>query len=164
MKYFSKKVKNEHGVFDSNAEYGRFLYLKYLEDNGEISDLQRQVRFEIIPKLVKEVEVKLKTKTKIVEKVEEQAANYTADFTYMDSCGKYIVEECKGSYLKNLADYVLRKKLIKQLIHKHNLEKGFEDWVFYEYIPSTTRKRKEKNATNKTTKVTKTTKTTKRKG
>ena len=66
MKYFSKKIKNEYGVFDSKAEYERFLYLKHQEDIGVITDLKRQVEFEIIPKLVKKVEVQLKTKTKIV--------------------------------------------------------------------------------------------------
>lgn len=137
MKYFSKKVKNEYGVFDSEAEYGRFLFLQYLERNGEIKDLKRQVKFEIIPKLVKQVEVRLKTKTKVVERVEEMAAHYTSDFTYIEKGGKYIIEECKGQYLKKLADYILRKKLIKQLIYKHNEDMGFEDWEFREYIPAT---------------------------
>ena len=82
MKYFSKKIKNEHGEFDSKAEYERFLYLKDQEDRGIISDLQRQVKFEIIPKLVKQVKIQLKTKTKIVERTEELAAHYTADFVY----------------------------------------------------------------------------------
>ena len=55
MKYFSKKVRNQYGEFDSETEFNRYLYLKHLEDVGEIRDLQRQVRFEIIPKLVKDV-------------------------------------------------------------------------------------------------------------
>ena len=93
MKYFSKKIRNEYGEFDSNAEFERFLYLKHQEDIGVISDLQRQVKFEIIPKLVKKVEVVLKTKTKEVEKIEEKAAHYTADFCYIDYNGQYIIEE-----------------------------------------------------------------------
>ena len=43
MKYFSKKVKNEYGVFDSQSEYSRFLFLKCLERNGKIKDLKQQV-------------------------------------------------------------------------------------------------------------------------
>ena len=144
MKYFSKKVRNEYGVFDSEAEYGRFLFLQYLERNGEIKDLKRQVKFEIIPKLVKQVEVKLKTKTKVVERVEEMAAHYTADFTYIEKGGKYIIEECKGQYLKNLLIISYAKKLIKQLIHKHNEDMGFEDWEFREYIPATKKDIKKK--------------------
>lgn len=142
QKYFSKKVKNEYGVFDSETEYGRFLYLKYLEDIGEISDLKQQVEFEIIPKLIRVDEIQLKTKTKLVERVEERAAHYTCDFTYIEKGGQFIIEEVKTKGTMLARDYPLRKKLIKQLIHKHNEELGFNDWVFREYVPVTTRKRK----------------------
>lgn len=136
MKYFSKKVRNEYGEFDSKAEYERFLVLKHQEDIGVISDLQRQVKFEIIPKLIRKEKIQLKTKTKEVDRVEEMAAHYTADFCYFNEEGKYVILEIKGKYLGKLADYVLRRKLIKQLIYKHNLEVGFEDWIFEEYIPT----------------------------
>lgn len=142
MKYFSKKIRNEHGEFDSKTEFNRYLYLKHLEDVGEIRDLQRQVRFEIIPKLIKKVEVQLKTKTKIVERVEERPAHYTADFCYYNSEGQYIILEIKGKYLGKLADYVLRRKLIKQIVYKHNQSVGYEDWIFEEFIPTKTKKRK----------------------
>jgi len=140
MKYFSKKIKNEYGVFDSKAEYERFLYLKHQEDIGVITDLKRQVEFEIIPKLVKKVEVQLKTKTKIVERVEERPAHYTADFCYYNYQGQYVILEIKGKYLGKLADYVLRRKLIKQIVYKHNQSVGYEDWIFEEYIPTKTKK------------------------
>ena len=142
MKYFSKKIKNEYGVFDSKAEYERFLYLKHQEDIGVITDLKRQVEFEIIPKLVKKVEVQLKTKTKIVERVEERPANYTADFCYYNSEGQYVILEIKGKYLGKLADYVLRRKLIKQIVYKHNQSVGYEDWIFEEFIPTKTKRKK----------------------
>lgn len=143
MKYFSKKIKNEHGEFDSKAEYERFLYLKDQEDRGVISDLQRQVKFEIIPKLVKQVKIQLKTKTKIVERTEELAAHYTADFVYYNKDGQCVISECKGGgTLQKLADYVLRRKLIKQLIHRHNELIGHEDWVFEEFVTSKKKKNK----------------------
>lgn len=142
MKYFSKKIKNEYGVFDSKAEYERFLYLKHQEDIGVITDLKRQVEFEIIPKLVKKVEVQLKTKTKIVERVEERPAHYTADFCYYNSEGQYVILEIKGKYLGKLADYVLRRKLIKQIVYKHNQSVGYEDWIFEEFIPTKTKRKK----------------------
>lgn len=142
MKYFSKKIRNEHGEFDSKAEFERYLHLKHLEDIGVISNLKRQVKFEIIPKLVKQVEVQLKTKTKIVERTEEMAAHYTADFCYLDHDGKYIIEEQKGNYLKNLADYILRRKLIKRMIFLHNEEVGFVDWEFKEVISKTNNRKK----------------------
>ena len=137
MKYFSKKVRNEYGVFDSETEYGRFLYLKHLEDIGEIHELKQQVEFEIIPKLMKTVPVILKTKVKYVERVEERAAHYTCDFTYIEKGGKLVIEEVKTKGTMLARDYPLRKKLIKQLIHKHNEDMGFEDWEFREYIPAT---------------------------
>ena len=134
MKYFSKKIRNEHGEFDSKAEYERYLHLKHLEDIGVISYLKRQVKFEIIPKLIRKETIQLKTKTKEIDRVEENAAHYTADFCYLDHDGKYIIEEQKGNYLKNLADYILRRKLIKRMIFLHNEEVGFVDWEFKEVV------------------------------
>ena len=143
MKYFSKKVKNEHGNFDSKDEFDRYLYLKHMEDTGVISYLKRQVRFEIIPKLIRKEKVQLKTKVKEVDRVEEIAAHYTADFCYIDNEGKYIIEELKSDYTKNLADYILRRKLIKRMIFLHNEEVGFVDWEFKEVV-SDGKKRKSK--------------------
>lgn len=144
MKYFSKKVKNEHGVFDSETEYGRFLYLKHLQDIGVIRDLKQQVKFEIIPKLMKTVPVVLKTKVKFEERVDERAAHYTCDFTYIEKGGKLIIEEVKTKGTMLARDYPLRKKLIKQLIFKHNQEEGFDDWEFREFVPVTTRTKRNK--------------------
>lgn len=143
MKYFSKKVRNEHGNFDSKDEFDRYLYLKHMEDTGVISYLKRQVRFEIIPKLIRKEKVQLKTKVKEVDRVEEIAAHYTADFCYVDNEGKYIIEELKSNYTKNLADYILRRKLIKRMIFLHNEEVGFVDWEFKEVV-SDGKKRKSK--------------------
>lgn len=143
MKYFSKKIRNEHGEFDSKAEFERYLYLKHQEDIGAISYLKRQVRFEIIPKLIRKEKVQLKTKVKEVDRVEENAAHYTADFCYIDHNGVYVIEELKGSYTKNLADYILRRKLIKRMVFLHNEELGFVDWEFKEVV-SDGKKRKSK--------------------
>lgn len=142
MKYFSKKVRNQYGTFDSETEFNRYLYLKHLEDIGEIYELKQQVEFEIIPKLVVKVQVQLKTKTKEVERVEERAAHYTCDFTYIEKGGKLVVEEVKTKGTMLARDYPLRRKLIKQLIFRHNEELGFEDWIFREFVPPTKRKKK----------------------
>lgn len=155
MKYFSKKVRNEHGVFDSETEYGRFLYLKHLEDIGEIYELKQQVEFEIIPKLIRIDEIRLKTKTKLVERVEERAAHYTCDFAYIERGGKFIIEEVKTKGTMLARDYPLRKKLIKQLIKKHNDEMGFTDWEFREFVPPTKPKRKKNDTALRTKKSSK---------
>lgn len=145
MKYFAKKVKTPHGVFDSQTEYEQYLRLKYQEDIGVISDLKQQVRFEIIPKLIKKVAVQLKTKTKYVDKVEEKAAHYTCDFTYINQNGQMVILEIKSKATAMARDYSLRKKLIKQLIQKHNQEVGFEDWVFEEIVDNGKKARKSKS-------------------
>ena len=48
-KYHSRKVQIENIVFDSQKEAQRYCELKLLEKKGEISQLQRQVPFELIP-------------------------------------------------------------------------------------------------------------------
>lgn len=142
MKYFSKKIRNEHGEFDSKAEYERYLHLKQQETEGLISCLKQQVRFEIIPMTPKKVEKKLKTKTKEIEMVDERAKYYTADFTYLNSDGQYVISEVKSVGTQLARDYPLRRALIKRIIFLHNEEVGFQDWVFEEYVISNKRKRK----------------------
>lgn len=95
-KYHNKKVIADGIKFDSQKEYNRFLELNMLQKSGVISDLQRQVRFEIIPK----------TAT-------ERAAFYVADFVYVQADGKKICEDVKSSMTKKLHDYILKRKLMK---------------------------------------------------
>lgn len=131
MKYFSRKIKTPDGEFDSRQEYEAFLLLRQQEMDGLITGLERQVRFEIIPKLMKTVKVQLKTKVKYVVRVDEQAAHYTADFCYRKD-GKYVIHEVKSKGSAMARDYPLRKKLIKKLVSEHNIEAGSEQWVFIE--------------------------------
>lgn len=90
-KFNAKSVETPDGKFDSRMEYRRWRQLKLLEKAGKISNLQRQVKFQIIPK-----------------QPGERAACYVADFTYTES-GAYIVEDCKG---KRTPEYVLKRKLM----------------------------------------------------
>lgn len=131
QKYFAHKIRNQFGEFDSKQEYETFLYLKHQQDIGAINGLERQKEFEIIPKLTKLVKVQLKTKVKYVERIDERAAHYTPDFCYWKD-GKYIIHEVKSKGTMLARDYSLRKKLIKQVIDRHNKEIGFEEWVFVE--------------------------------
>lgn len=133
-KYFAHSINTKYGKFDSKTEYNRFLCLKNMENKGIISDLKTQVRFEIIPKLIRKQIVHLKTKDKVIDKVEEMAAHYTCDFTYIDHEGKFIVEEIKSKGTKLARDYPLRRKLIKSLLHKMNEELGKEYYEFNEIV------------------------------
>lgn len=91
-KYGAKKVTAPDGQkFDSQKEYHRYCVLKLLQRAGKISDLQRQVKFELIPK-----------------QDGESAVSYVADFTYYQN-GEFIVEDVKG-YKTDV--YRLKKKLL----------------------------------------------------
>ena len=79
-KYGAEKVKIPNGeTFDSQKEYQRYAVLRLLEKAGKISELKRQVTFELIPK-----------------QDSERACNYVADFVYFDANGNTVVEDCKG--------------------------------------------------------------------
>ena len=48
-KYGAKKIEADGLTFDSKKEYARWCELKLLEKAKEISGLQRQVAYELIP-------------------------------------------------------------------------------------------------------------------
>lgn len=116
-KYFAHKVTTAFGTFDSRLEMRRYLYLKDLESKGKISNLRKQVTYEIIPRQTYIEEVQLKTKTKKVEKVLEKAAEYTADFVYDLPDGTEVVEDVKSKATREARDYPLRRKLMR--LHGH---------------------------------------------
>lgn len=133
MKYFSKKVKMYGMTFDSKTEASHYMKLKSRLDNGEIKNLQLQVEFEIIPKLVVDELKVLKTKTKLVPKVLERAAHYTADFVYEEN-GKIIIGEVKSRGTMLARDYPLRRKLIRKKIVEMNNSLGVERYEFREIV------------------------------
>lgn len=49
-KYNAKKVEYNGLTFDSKLELTIWQYLEQLAKNGEISNLDRQVKFEVLPK------------------------------------------------------------------------------------------------------------------
>ena len=117
-----KKVENEYGVFDSKSEYERYLLLLDMERNGLITDLKRQVTYELLPQQTKVVRKALKTKVKEVVKVAEQDMKYTCDFTYYDKDGEFIAEEFKGSRYCIDDSIRIKKKL---LYYVHGIELKF---------------------------------------
>lgn len=95
-KYGSRKVTRDGMTFDSQKEYKRFCELRLLEKAGKITDLQWQVKFELIPS------------QRIGGKVVERACAYVADFVYMEN-GKKVVEDTKGF---KTTDYIIKRKLM----------------------------------------------------
>lgn len=95
-KYHSRKVTRDGMTFDSVKEYRRFCELRLLERSGAITDLQRQVKFELIPS------------QRIGGKVVERACGYIADFVYIEN-GKKVVEDTKGF---RTPEYIIKRKLL----------------------------------------------------
>ena len=112
-KYHSIKTKTFDGIeFDSRKEARRWTELKLLERAGEIKDLQRQVKYILIPAQYETIEryskkgERLKDGTKLIER----ECSYVADFVYTDlRTGKKVVEDTKGVKTK---DYIIKRKLM----------------------------------------------------
>lgn len=100
-KYHARKVEYDGIVFDSAKEANRYAELSMMEKAGEIHDLQRQVRYELIPA----------QRDPETGKVLERACSYLADFVYTDNAGKQIVEDAKGI---RTDVYKIKRKLMLQ--------------------------------------------------
>lgn len=103
MKYGNRKISVNGFVFDSKREAKRFSELLLLLKAGEISNLQRQVKFELVPS------------QKVNGKVIERPVHYIADFVYQEG-DKTIVEDTKGFKTK---DYIIKRKL---MLYKHGIQ------------------------------------------
>ena len=92
MKYNNTKIRVDGRLFDSKAEAARWQELQLLERAGEITELERQVEYELVPK-----------------QKGERAVKYIADFRYIDHDGKTVVEDTKGV---KTPVYILKRKLM----------------------------------------------------
>ena len=80
-----------------------------LQKAGEIKDLERQVKFELIP-TQREPDTIGKRGGIHKGKVIENGVSYVADFVYTDCrSGKTVVEDSKGMRTK---DYIIKRKLM----------------------------------------------------
>ena len=112
-KFGARKIKTPDGqVFDSIKEHRRYCELRILERAGKISDLERQVVFELIPAQKEEsTEVYKAGPQKGLPKpgaLIERPVTYVADFTYREN-GKSVVEDTKGYRTEA---YKIKKKLM----------------------------------------------------
>lgn len=108
--YGTKKAEYEGIIFDSQPEVEAYRILREAEKRGLISDLKLKEVFTLIPRQTEAVEVKLKTKTKVVEKFCEHPLTYEADFTYFQD-GKRIIIDIKGGWVTE--DYRIKKKVAR---------------------------------------------------
>lgn len=110
-KYHSRKIVRDGMTFDSQKEYRRFCELSLLQRAGAITDLRRQVEYELIPAQREPDTVGVRGGIK-KGKVIEQKCSYIADFVYNEN-GKVVVEDVKG-YKKGTAYavFVIKRKLM----------------------------------------------------
>lgn len=97
-KYRNTKVVVAGIKFDSIKESRRYFDLFLLSKVGKISELKRQIKFELIPR-----------------QRGERAMNYYADFTYYDAEGNYVVEDVKSSVTRKNPAYIQKRKLMLQV-------------------------------------------------
>lgn len=97
-KYRNKKVTLGDMTFDSKKEANRWVELAIMQKNGEITDLDTQVVFELIPA----------QRDPVTKKVLERAVHYVADFVYYRGNEK-VVEDTKGF---KTPDYIIKRKLM----------------------------------------------------
>ncbi len=107
-KYQAQKCEFNGEKFDSRKELQRWLELRLLERSGEITDLKRQVKFELIP-AQREPDTIGKRGGVMKGKVIEHGVTYVADFVYKDKQGNTVVEDTKGVRTK---EYVIKRKLM----------------------------------------------------
>jgi hypothetical protein len=111
-KFHSHKVIVDGITFDSKKEYRRFCELSALEKAGKIQNLERQVKFTLIPTQREPDTIGSRGGVKVGKLLERELA-YFADFMYMED-GKWIVEDVKGL---RTTDYIIKRKLMLY-IHK----------------------------------------------
>lgn len=95
-KYHNKPCEVYGEKFDSRREARRYGELLFLLKAGQIKDLERQVKFELIPR-----------------QDGERVCYYVADFVYyekeLDGSWTYVVEDCKGA---KTDVYKIKRKLM----------------------------------------------------
>lgn len=111
-KYHAQNVTVGGIQFDSKKEATRYSELVLLERAGRIQNLQRQVKFVLIPaqrEFCNEIYTKGKKKGCFKPgKLLEKELSYVADFVYTED-GKQVVEDTKGFKTK---DYIIKRKLM----------------------------------------------------
>lgn len=93
---YSKYRNRKTNGFDSRKEFNRWAELSLMQRAGKISDLKRQVKYDLIP-------------TQYFNgKCLYKKVSYVADFTYTEN-GQTVVEDVKGY---KTAEYIIKKKLM----------------------------------------------------
>lgn len=103
-KFSAEKTEIDGIQFDSRKEASVYWQLKMAQRAGEIKNLQRQVKYELIPNQRDE-------KGKVIER----AVYYVSDFEYDDPIRGHVVIDVKGFKTK---DYIIKRKL---MLERHGI-------------------------------------------
>lgn len=108
-KYGNKKSTIDGMTFDSKKEAQHYLNLKLLEKGGVIKNLQRQVKYVLIP--AQREPDKVGARGGVIKgKLIERECAYIADFVYKDlEKGELVVEDTKGF---RTPEYIIKRKLM----------------------------------------------------
>lgn len=101
-KYRNVKTEVDGLKFDSKKEAKRWVELKQLLDEGRISNLMRQVVFQLVPQVV-------------LDGRKQQPVKYVADFQYQLG-NQIVVEDVKGF---KTPEYRMKRKMMKAF---HDIE------------------------------------------
>ena len=96
-KYKSKKVEFQGEIFDSKFEATYYAYLQELLKQGKISNLERQVKYVLLPRQTDEN-----------NKFKYHPVIYISDFEYDDVQGVHHTVDTKGF---KTADFRIKQKL-----------------------------------------------------
>ena len=94
---------------DSRKEVKRLQELRLLQAAGQITNLIPQVRYLLVPAVRK------------TNGAVERAVTYTCDAQYVEG-GKLVVEDVKSEATRTRNDYIIKRKLMKQLYDIEILE------------------------------------------
>ena len=112
-KYKSIRCFSSDGAeFGSIKERNRWEELLLLQRAGEISDLERQVKFELIPAQYEYYARygKRGQRLKDGKRCVEHEVSYYADFVYVEN-GQKVVEDTKSKPTRT-KDYIIKRKLL----------------------------------------------------
>lgn len=101
-KYGNRKVEQDGITFDSLKEMRRWNELVLLQRAGVISELRRQVAYELVPSV-------------ILDGRKQRPVSYVADFQYREN-GVLVTEDSKGF---RTPEYRIKRKL---MAHVHGIE------------------------------------------
>lgn len=112
-KYKNHKVEIDGEIFDSRKEARRWQELRLAERADAIRDLQRQVKYIVVP-AQREPDQRGPRGGVIKGKTIERPVYYIADFVYYDvNANEIIVEDTKGM---RTPEYIIKRKLML-LVH-----------------------------------------------